>query len=60
MNAPRSQPMRADDAKVIGYLYPRPIAIAIGRLFRSRAFRFEVRGFHKRLHGIQPYPVKSA
>ena len=54
-----NRPMYADDAKVIGYLQPRLISVHVAAIFGRRSFRFEVSGFQRRVHCIEPDPIKS-
>ncbi len=52
-------PVRRNDAEVVGFLFPRPIAIQVAAIFGRRSFHVEVTGFDRRRYGIRPDPVKS-
>ena len=46
--------IRAGDDEVIGYLNPRPIAVAFQWSLGYRHQRFAVQRFHARLHDVKP------
>jgi hypothetical protein len=46
--------VKVGDVDVVGYLNQRPIAIAVAWAFGSHGRRIEVRGYHRRVHGVNP------
>lgn len=58
-NAVSAGPVRADDVEVVGYLYPRPLAILVRAVFGQGSFRYSVYGYQQRRFGIRPDPVKA-
>jgi hypothetical protein len=58
----RANPARtfhAGDVDVIGYLSPTIIALSVALAFGRQPMHYAVRGWHRRLEGIRPDPVKA-